>query len=141
MKAIGAQLLVCEHGCCCGRVDKGYPPVPRTRLARQWSARGLRPLVHLTWTACLGPCDELNVALLVTPSGSAWLGGLTDPSEFDLLLDWAAECGAAGRLVPPPLALVPNVRLRFRGGPAAVAVPSDETSIANDREPATGSEP
>jgi hypothetical protein len=33
------QLFVC-HGCCCDRVEKGFPGLPLDEFKRQWKARG-----------------------------------------------------------------------------------------------------
>ena len=96
-----AQLVFCQ-GCCCGRVDRGRPAVPVDRLKAVWKAEKLNRAVQLTISGCLGPCDLANVALVITPGGNAWLGGLAGDAVYDALVDWARECHREGRVLPLP---------------------------------------
>ena len=102
-KVLG-QVLVCV-GCCCGRPDKGKPPVPAERLKTEWKRRRLLRRVHLTISGCLGPCDLVNVVCLAAPGGLRWLGGLTQDGEYEALLEWATRSAEAGRMLPLPSAL------------------------------------
>ena len=104
-----AQLVFCQ-GCCCGRTDRGHPEVPVGRLKAVWKEEKLNRSVQLTISGCLGPCDLANVALVITPNGNEWLGGLAGDAVYDALIAWAQECHRAGRLVPLPAALA---ALRF----------------------------
>jgi hypothetical protein len=90
-KTIG-QVLACV-GCCCGRTDRGKPPVPVDWLKAEWKQRKLLKTIQLTISGCLGPCDLVNVVCLVTPQRTVWLGGLTEQEHFDALLGWATQCG------------------------------------------------
>jgi hypothetical protein len=99
-----AQVIVCE-GCCCGRVDKGHPAVPREWLKTEWRKRLLPGKVHLTFSGCVGPCDISNVVMVVTEQQTVWLGGLDRQSHFADLADWASACARAGAAVPLPRAL------------------------------------
>ena len=96
-----AQLVFCQ-GCCCGRTDRGHSEVPVGRLKAGWKAEKLNRSVQLTISGCLGPCDLANVALVITPSGNEWLGGLAGDAVYEALISWARECHREGRLVPLP---------------------------------------
>ena len=96
-----AQLVFCQ-GCCCGRTDRGHPEVPVGRLKEVWKGEKLNRAVQLTISGCLGPCDLANVALVITPNGNAWLGGLAGDAVYDALINWARECHREERLVPLP---------------------------------------
>ena len=61
-RALG-QILLCE-GCCCGRTDRGFKPVPFDWIKQQWKEHKLSKTVDLTITGCLGPCDLANVPVL-----------------------------------------------------------------------------
>ncbi len=98
------QVLVCV-GCCCGRVDRGHPPVPVERLKHLWKTRRLAPSIQLTISGCLGPCDLVNVVCLVSPQGTLWLGGLDNLTCYETLVEWATDSAAEGRLLPLPSSL------------------------------------
>jgi hypothetical protein len=100
-RQIHAQLSICL-GCCCGRVDKGKPPVPVERLKSAWKENKLLKHVQLTISGCLGPCDVPNVVKVSTAEGQAWIGRIEDPAEYELLIDWALRVRDAGRLLPLP---------------------------------------
>ena len=42
-----AQVACCV-GCCCGRTDRGFPPVPVERLKEVWKQEKLNRTVQLT---------------------------------------------------------------------------------------------
>ncbi len=106
------QLVFCL-GCCCGRTDRGKPEVPVEKLKSIWASEKLNQSVQLTISGCLGPCDLTNVALLMTPAGNVWFGGLTTPAHYDLLIDWARKCKGAGCLIPFPSELDAHRFARF----------------------------
>jgi len=93
-----AQLVFCQ-GCCCGRTDRGRPEVPVSRLKAVWKGEKLNRSVQLTISGCLGPC---NVALVITPDGNEWLGGLASDAVYEALISWARECHREGRVLPLP---------------------------------------
>ncbi len=99
-----AQLVFCQ-GCCCGRTDRGHPEVPVGRLKAAWKEEKLNRSVQLTISGCLGPCDLANVALVITPDGNEWLGGLAGNEVYEALIAWARECHREERLLPLPAAL------------------------------------
>lgn len=96
-----AQLVLCQ-GCCCGRTDRGRPELPAEMLKGVWKAEKLNRSVQLTISGCLGPCDLANVALVITPDGNRWLGGMAGAGVYDALVEWARGCHATGRLLPLP---------------------------------------
>ena len=103
------QLVLCE-GCCCGRTDKGFGPVPRDCIKQRWKHDKLNKSVQLTISGCLGPCDLANVFCVVSPRGMQWFGGLQEQRQYDLLVDWAKASRDAGVLLELPAELN---RLRF----------------------------
>lgn len=102
-----AQIFVC-NGCCCGRADKGNPPIPLDELKAEFKKRKLIGKVQLTISGCLGPCDVLNVVALWLPTGMRWFGGLDQDWQYLDLMDWASACAAAGEAVPLPEWLLPH---------------------------------
>jgi cobaltochelatase CobN len=107
-----AQVLLCK-GCCCGRVDRGLPEVPVDRIKAIWKAEKLNRAVQLTISGCLGPCDLPNVAVIVTPRGTAWYGRLEGDAPYDALIAWARASLAAGGALPTPDALEAHRFERF----------------------------
>jgi len=95
------QLVLCE-GCCCGRTAGGFPEVPVARIKAVWKAEKLNRAIQLTISGCLGPCDVANVAVIITRDGIEWFGGLAGEATYDLLVDWARACQAAGCVLPVP---------------------------------------
>lgn len=100
-RMVHAQMAVCL-GCCCGRVDKGKPEVPVDRLKSAWKENKLLKFVQLSISGCLGPCDVPNVVKVSSARGQEWIGNITDPAEYDLLIDWARRTKAEDRLLPLP---------------------------------------
>ena len=78
------QLFVCASGCCCGRTEDGFAPVPTALLHAEWERRRLRNLVHLTIGGCLGPCALANVALLIFDGQAQWFHSI---NRDDLVLE------------------------------------------------------
>lgn len=106
------QILFCL-GCCCGRTDRGKPPVPVERLKRIRKEEKLNQTIQLTISGCLGPCDLTNVAAVSSGRGMEWFGGLESDADYDLLIQWARECHQEGCLVPTPEQLVPFRFVRY----------------------------
>lgn len=116
-KTLG-QVLVCL-GCCCGRTDKGHPPVPVDWLKSEWKRRMLPKKIHLSISGCLGPCDASNVVLILFGPEAIFLGGLHDESHYLALADWATACDHQGCLAPLPESLKPFRLERFVDEPVA----------------------
>jgi hypothetical protein len=107
-----AQVVICQ-GCCCGKTDKGKPPVPVTELKLKWKGAHLLPKVQLTISGCLGPCDVSNVACVLTRDGVTWLGGLTRAEDYEALFEWALRVHAIGRPIPLPECFKGRILKRF----------------------------
>jgi hypothetical protein len=107
-----AQVACCV-GCCCGRTDRGFPPVPVERLKEFWKREKLNRTVQLTISGCLGPCDMANVILVMTAAGTEWFGGIEDDAVFDAVIDWARDCQGSDSLRPLPGVLERHRFLRF----------------------------
>jgi hypothetical protein len=103
-RAAVAQVACCV-GCCCGRTDRGFPPVPVDRLKAVWKEEKLNRTVQLTISGCLGPCDMANVILVMTAAGTEWFGGIDDEATFEAVIAWARACQAAEALLPLPSGL------------------------------------
>lgn len=111
-QALG-QLIFCE-GCCCGRVDRGFPPLPKESLKARWKELKLNSVIQLTISGCLGPCDLANVACLISSDGKCeWLGGLSEAWQYETLLCWAEECQRARRFLALPATLTVHRFERF----------------------------
>ena len=89
------QLLLCK-GCCCGKTERGLPEVPVDRIKAAWKSEKLNKVIQLTISGCLGPCDLPNVAIVLTPEGTTWLGNLAGDDHYDALIEWARASTAAG---------------------------------------------
>jgi nitrile hydratase accessory protein len=101
------QLFVCAEGCCCGRVQDGYAPVPRDLYHGEWERRGLRTRVHLTIGGCLGPCALANVVMLLFDRRQAWFHSISTDEQIVALYDWIEEMVRAEAWSQPPPALTP----------------------------------
>lgn len=99
------QLFVCADGCCCGRVQDGYAPVPRELYHGEWERRGLRNRVHLTIGGCLGPCALANVAMLLFDGRQAWFHSISFDEQVLALYDWIEAMVDAEKWSPPPATL------------------------------------
>ena len=97
-----AHVSYCFSGCCCGRTDRGYAPVPADTFKDEWLRRRLRKIVHLTKAACLGPCALANVASLVFDGRSIWFHSVDSPSHVRLIFDHVEMMISADRFLPPP---------------------------------------
>jgi cobaltochelatase CobN len=99
------QLFVCASGCCCGRTEDGFPPVPADLYHREWERRRLRNVVHLTMGGCLGPCALANVALLIFEGQALWFQSLNSAVLVLALYDHIEAMLDAGAVLPAPPAL------------------------------------
>lgn len=107
-----AHVMVCA-GCCCGRVDKGKPPVPTDWLKANWKAARLQKTVQLTISGCLGPCDLVNVVCIMTDNQQIWLGGLTEANQYEAIYAWASEVTRQGAWIDLPTELMEYSFSRF----------------------------
>ena len=101
------HLFVCASGCCCGRTEDGFAPVPAETLHREWERRRLRNRVHLTMGGCLGPCALANVALLLFDGQAQWFHSVNSETLALAIYDHMERMLEAGACLPPPPALEP----------------------------------
>lgn len=98
------QLFVCATGCCCGRTDDGFAPVPVELYHGEWERRRLRNLVHLTVGGCLGPCALANVVLLLFDGRALWFHSVNSDALVLDLYDYIEQLLAgAGETLPAAL--------------------------------------
>lgn len=102
------QLFVCATGCCCGRTEDGFAPVPAETLHREWECRRLRNVVHLTLGGCLGPCALANVALLLFDGQAQWFHSIDSDAMVLALYDHVERMLEADAVLLPPPALAPH---------------------------------
>lgn len=99
------HLFVCSKGCCCGRTDQGFKPVPETLYHREWERRKLRNRVHLTQSGCLGPCSLANVVLLMFDGVPLWFQGIDNEGLIVTLYDYLEAMVKGEGVLPIPDAL------------------------------------
>jgi hypothetical protein len=103
------QLFVCATGCCCGHTERGHAPVPVELYHREWARRRIRHKVHLCLGGCLGPCALSNVALLLFGGHQVWFHSITGDEQVIAIYDYIETMVRAGRYLPPPPELQPQV--------------------------------
>jgi nitrile hydratase accessory protein len=101
------HLFVCASGCCCGRTEDGFAPVPAETFHLEWERRRLRNVVHLTIGGCLGPCALANVALLLFDGQAQWFHSVNSEARALDIYDHVEAMLDADRCLPPPPALAP----------------------------------
>ena len=100
-RLVFGQVTIC-NGCCCGNTERGLPEVLVEWLKKEWRRRGLLKRIQLTISGCVGPCDVPNVVIITTSSGTEWFGNITKFEQYRDLLEWAARCKDAGRMLVLP---------------------------------------
>ncbi len=110
MNRLLAQVLVCTGGACLPLA--GGPPVERLKAA--WKERRLYGRMHLTFTGCLGRCDRPAQVLISHDVGSLVLAGIAEAQRWDALIDWAAACTTAERVLALPDTLLLNLDQPWR---------------------------
>ena len=101
------HLFVCASGCCCGRSEDGFAPVPAEAFHLEWERRRLRNVVHLTIGGCLGPCALANVALLLFDGQAQWFHSVNSEARALDIYDHVEAMLDADGCLPPPPALEP----------------------------------
>lgn len=101
------HLFVCASGCCCGRTEDGFAPVPAEAFHLEWERRRLRNVVHLTIGGCLGPCALANVALLLFDGQAQWFHSVNSEARALDIYDHVEAMLDADGCLPPPPALEP----------------------------------
>jgi cobaltochelatase CobN len=95
------HLFVC-FGCCCGRTEKGFPPLPLEEFKSQWKARGIRRRFHLTISGCLGPCPLANVVLILFRNQSLWLHSINCAEDVSHIFCYIEAMLRAEQYLDPP---------------------------------------
>jgi len=103
------HLMVCAKGCCCGRTERGYAPVPVEFYKQEYKRRKIRNTVHLSMNGCLGPCPLANVVLLFFDGRPIWFQSIATEAQIVALFDYIERMIAADGYVPPPAELVEYV--------------------------------
>jgi cobaltochelatase CobN len=101
------QLFVCASGCCCGRVEDGFAPVPDALFHSEWERRRLRNVVHLTIGGCLGPCALANVVLLLFDGQALWFHSVNSDHLVFALCDYVEQMLEHDGVKAPPAKLAP----------------------------------
>ena len=95
------HLFVC-NGCCCGRTDKGFPPLALDEFKRQWKSRGIRRRFHLTISGCLGPCPLANVVMMQIHGRTLWFHSINRVEDVPLIYGYVEQMLLEGIFLDPP---------------------------------------
>jgi cobaltochelatase CobN len=123
------QLLVCASGCCCGRTEDGFAPVPAETFHREWERRRLRNVVHLSMGGCLGPCALANVALLVFDGQAQWFHSIDSDDLARALYDHVERMLDADTVLPPGGSLADRLFTASSWQPRPDGRPVDDARI------------
>lgn len=122
------HLTYCVHGCCCGRVDKGYAPAPVDTYKEEWLRCKMRHQVHLTKGGCLGPCTLNNVAHLVFDGHDVWFHSVNDPWLVVAIFDYIPAMLEKGYVPPPPELL--EYTFHYYAWDAAATAPAPQLGLS-----------
>lgn len=122
------HLTYCVHGCCCGRVDKGYAPAPVDTYKEEWLRCKMRHQVHLTKGGCLGPCTLNNVAHLVFDGHDVWFHSVNDPWLVVAIFDYISAMLEKGYVPPPPELL--EYTFHYYAWDAAATAPAPQLGLS-----------
>ena len=123
------QLFVCATGCCCGRTEDGFAPVPAETLHREWERRRLRNVVHLSMGGCLGPCALANVALLIFDGQAQWFHSIDSDDLARALYDHVERMLDADTVLPPEGSLAARLFTASSWQPRPDGRPVDDARI------------
>jgi cobaltochelatase CobN len=112
VRVVEGHLLVCK-GCCCGNTERNIPPVPVDTFKREWKERGIRRRVHLSISACLGPCAVANVVLLMFRGSSIWFHSINSDADVIEIYNFIDQLLAAGEFRGPSGPLSSKVFQRY----------------------------
>ena len=112
VRVLEGQIFVCQ-GCCCGRPERGNPAVPVEAFKMQWKERGIRLRVHLSFSACLGPCVAANTVLLIFAGESIWLHSIDTAEQVNLIFEYIEALLSAGVFTPPAGILAAHMFSRY----------------------------
>jgi nitrile hydratase accessory protein len=106
------HLFVC-NGCCCGRTEKGFPPLALDEFKRQWKQRGMRRRFHLTISGCLGPCPLANVVLLQIHGRSLWFHSINRSEDVNSIYDYVEQMLVTNSVLDLPPSLSSRLFERY----------------------------
>jgi cobaltochelatase CobN len=112
VRVVEGHLLVCK-GCCCGNPERNIPPVPVDAFKREWKERGIRRRVHLSISACLGPCAVANVVLLMFHGSSIWFQSINSEEDVTEIYNFIDRLLATGEFGLPSGRLADKVFQRY----------------------------
>lgn len=112
VRVVEGHLLVCK-GCCCGNTERNIPAVPIDTFKREWKERGIRRRVHLSISACLGPCAVANVALLLFKGSTIWFHSINTDADVIQIYDYIEDLLSAGCFGLPAGSLAQKVFQRY----------------------------
>jgi cobaltochelatase CobN len=112
VRVVEGHLLVCK-GCCCGNTDRNIPPVPVDAFKREWKERGIRRRVHLSISACLGPCAVANVVLLVFQGATIWFHSINSDADVLAIYNYIEHLLSVGHFSLPTGPLADKVFQRY----------------------------
>ena len=75
--------------------------MPLDAFKTQWKKRGIRRRVHLSISACLGPCAVANVVLLSIFGRSQWFHSIDSDEQVSAIYDYVELLLAQQRFLPP----------------------------------------
>jgi cobaltochelatase CobN len=112
VRVVEGHLLVCK-GCCCGNTDRNIPPVPVDTFKREWKERGIRKQIHLSISACLGPCAVANVVLFMFHGSSIWFHSINSDADVIHIYRYIEQLLSAGSFKQPSGPLAEKVFQRY----------------------------
>lgn len=123
------HLSYCYNACCCGRVDRGYAPVPVELYKSEWLRRKLRNVVHMTKGGCLGPCTLANVVTLLFDGHSVWFHSINYDWQITAIFDYIESMVKADRYLVPPSDLAEYVFQFYTWKGSEAATEMGQTAI------------
>ncbi|MHA4741834.1 cobaltochelatase subunit CobN [Dyadobacter sp. MSC1_007] len=126
------HLSYCYNACCCGRVDRGYAPVPVELYKGEWLRRKLRNVVHMTKGGCLGPCTLANVVTLLFDGHSVWFHSINYDWQIIAIFDYIESLVKADRYLVPPSDLAEYVFQFYTWKGSETSTESGLTALPTD---------
>jgi cobaltochelatase CobN len=126
------HLSYCCNACCCGRVDRGYAPIPVELYKSEWMRRKLRNVVHMTKGGCLGPCTLANVVTLLFDGHSVWFHSINNDWQIVAIFDYIESMVKADRYLVPPSDLAEYVFQFYTWKGSETATISGQTALPSE---------
>ncbi|MBO9613477.1 MAG: cobaltochelatase subunit CobN [Dyadobacter sp.] len=126
------HLSYCYNACCCGRVDRGYAPIPVELYKSEWLRRKLRNVVHMTKGGCLGPCTLANVVTLLFDGHSVWFHSINYEWQIIAIFDYIESMVKADRYLVPPSDLAEYVFQFYTWKGSEASTEPGQTAVPTD---------